>query len=120
MTQQQFLESLTPEQSSALIETRDALMAANSAAMKEIGDMLAAANAALPTITAERDVLKSTIANFLAADSDKRAVILAEAAKSTEQKARDAAQAKLDAAQADVVAAQAELTAAAEKVEAKK
>ena len=120
MTQQQFLESLTPEQSSAFIETRDALMAANSGAMKEIGDMLADANAERETLTAERDALKKTIADFVAADDAGKAQMLADAAKSADEKERDAAQAKLDAAQAEVVAAQAELTAAVEKVEAKK
>jgi len=76
--------------------------------------------ATLPAITAERDALKKTIADFVAADDAGKAKMLADAAKTADEKARDAAQAKLDAAQADVVAAQAELTAVVEKVEANK
>jgi hypothetical protein len=76
--------------------------------------------ATLPAITAERDAHAQTIADFLAADDAGKAKMLADAAKSADEKERDAAQAKLDAAQAEVIAAQAELTAAAEKVEAKK
>ena len=75
---------------------------------------------AIATLTAERDALKKTIADFLACDDAGKAQVLADAAKTAAEKERDAAQAKLDAAQAEVIAAQAELTAAVEKVEAKK
>ena len=74
----------------------------------------------LPAITAERDKLAATIADFVAADDAGKARMLADAAKTAAEKERDAAQAKLDAAQAEVDAAQAELTAAVEKVEARK
>ena len=86
----------------------------------DISAHLAAKDATIATITAERDAHAKTIADFLAADDAGKAQMLADAAKSADEKARDAAQAKLDAAQADVDAAQAELTAAVEKVEAKK
>ena len=86
----------------------------------DIQERLAAKDATIAAITAERDALKKTIADFVAADDAGKAQMLADAAKSADEKARDAAQAKLDAAQAQVVEAQAALTAAAEKVEAKK
>ena len=81
---------------------------------------LQAKDVTIATLTTERDVLKYTIAAFIAADDAGKAQMLADAAKSEAEKERDAAQAKLDAAQADVDAAQAELTAAVEKVEARK
>ena len=105
MTQQQFLDSLTPEQSSAFIAIRDAIMASNSVAMKELGDMLAAANATAATHTAERDKLATTIADFLACDDAGKAKMLADAAKSAAEKERDAAQAEFDAAKAKLDAA---------------
>ena len=58
----------------------------------------------LPAITAERDGLKASIANFLATDNETRAAILADAAKSEKQKALEAAQADLDAAKAKLEA----------------
>jgi len=86
----------------------------------DIAFQLAAKDATIATLTAERDALKKTIADFVAADDAGKAQMLADAAKSADEKERDSAQAKLDAAQAEVVEAQAELTAAVEKVEAKK
>jgi hypothetical protein len=86
----------------------------------DISAHFAAKDATVAAITAERDKHAQTIADFLAADDAGKAQMLADAAKSADEKERDAAQAKLDAAQADVVTAQAELTAAVEKVEAKK
>jgi len=86
----------------------------------EITARLAAKDATIATLTAERDAHAKTIADFVAADDAGKAKMLADAAKSADEKERDAAQAKLDAAQAQVVEAQAALTAAAEKVEAKK
>ncbi len=86
----------------------------------EITERLAAKDATIATLTAERDAHAQTIADFLACDDAGKAKMLADAAKSADEKERDAAQAKLDAAQAQVVEAQAELTAAVEKVEAKK
>ena len=86
----------------------------------DISAHFAAKDASIATLTAERDAHAQTIADFLAADDAGKAKMLAEAAKSADEKERDAAQAKLDAAQADVVTAQAQLTAAVEKVEAKK
>ena len=85
-----------------------------------ISEHLAAKDASIATLTAERDAHAQTIADFLAADDAGKAKMLADAAKSADEKERDAAQAKLDAAQAEVVTAQAALTAAVEKVEAKK
>jgi len=85
----------------------------------EITERLAAKDATIATLTAERDAHAKTIADFLAADDAGKAQMLADAAKSADEKERDAAQAKLDAAQAQVVEAQAALTAAVEKVEAK-
>ena len=85
----------------------------------DIAFHLAAKDATIATLTAERDALKKTIADFVAADDAGKAQMLADAAKSADEKERDSAQAKLDAAQAQVVEAQAELTAAVEKVEAK-
>lgn len=89
----------------------------------DIQERLAAKDAtiaAIAAITAERDAHAKTIADFVAADDAGKAQMLADAAKSADEKERDAAQAKLDAAQAQVVEAQAALTAAAEKVEANK
>ena len=86
----------------------------------DISAHFAAKDASIATLTAERDAHAQTIADFLAADDAGKAKMLADAAKTADEKERDAAQAKLDAAQADVVTAQAQLTAAVEKVEAKK
>jgi len=86
----------------------------------DIHERFAAKDAIIAAITAERDAHAKTIADFIAADDAGKAQMLADAAKSADEKERDAAQAKLDALQAQVIAAQAELTAAAEKVEAKK
>jgi len=86
----------------------------------DISSHIAAKDATIAAITAERDALKKTIADFVAADDAGKAQMLADAAKSADEKERDAAQAKLDAAQAEVVEAQAALAAAVEKVEAKK
>jgi len=65
----------------------------------------------LATITAERDALKKTIADFVAADDAGKAKMLADAAKSAAEKARDAAQAEFDAAQAEADALKAKLDA---------
>ena len=65
----------------------------------------------LPAITAERDKLATTIADFVAADDAGKAKMLADAAKSEAEKAREAAQAEFDAAQAELAAAQAKLDA---------
>jgi len=86
----------------------------------DISAHFAAKDATIAALTAERDAHAKTIADFIAADDAGKAQMLADAAKSADEKERDAAQAKLDAAQAQVIAAQAELTAAVEKVEAKK
>jgi len=86
----------------------------------DISAHFAAKDATIAALTAERDAHAKTIADFIAADDAGKAKMLADAAKSADEKERDAAQAKLDAAQAQVIAAQAELTAAVEKVEAKK
>jgi len=99
MTQQQFLDSLTPEQSSAFIAIRDAIMASNAVAMKELGDMLAAANATAATHTAERDALADIIARakqcHSSGDHAALEAMFIEAAKSDEQKALEAAEAKV-------------------------
>ena len=79
----------------------------------EITERLAAKDVTIATLTAERDAHAKTIADFLAADDAGKAQMLADAAKSADEKARDAAQAEFDAAQV-------KLTAAVEKVEAKK
>ena len=79
----------------------------------EITERLAAKDVTIATLTAERDAHAKTIADFLAADDAGKAQMLADAAKSADEKERDAAQAEFDAAQA-------KLTAAVEKVEAKK
>jgi len=86
----------------------------------EITERLAAKDATIAAITAERDAHAKTIADFMAADDAGKAKMLADAAKSADEKERDAAQAKLDAARAEFDAAQTELTAAVEKVEANK
>lgn len=86
----------------------------------DITEHLAAKDAIIAALTTERDAHAKIIADYIAADDAGKAKMLADAAKTAEQKARDAAQAKLDSLQAQVIAAQAELTAAAEKVEAKK
>jgi hypothetical protein len=65
--------------------------------------------ATLPAITAERDAHAKTIADYLAADDAGKAKMLADAAKSAEQKERDAAQAEFDAAKAKLDAAKAKL-----------
>jgi hypothetical protein len=51
--------------------------------------------ATLPAITAERDAHAKTIADYLAADDAGKAKMLADAAKSAEQKAIEAAEAKV-------------------------
>ena len=75
----------------------------------EITERLAAKDATIAAITAERDAHAQTIADFLAADDAGKAKMLADAAKSAEQKERDAAQAEFDAAKAKLDAAKAKL-----------
>jgi len=57
----------------------------------------AAVTAAIAAITAERDALKQTIADFLAADDAGATEIRKQARKSEKQRKRDAAQAEFDA-----------------------
>jgi len=66
----------------------------------EITARLAAKDATIATLTAERDALKKTIADFVAADDAGKAQMLADAAKSADEKERDAAQAEFEAAKA--------------------
>jgi hypothetical protein len=75
----------------------------------EITARLAAKDATIAAITAERDAHAKTIADFVAADDAGKAKMLADAAKSAEQKERDAAQAEFDAAKAKLDAAKAKL-----------
>jgi len=77
----------------------------------DIQERLAAKDATIATLTAERDALKKTIADFVAADDAGKAKMLADAAKSAAEKARDAAQAEFDAAQAEADALKAKLDA---------
>jgi hypothetical protein len=70
---------------------------------------LQAKDATIAAITAERDAHAKTIADFLACDDAGKAKMLADAAKSAEQKERDAAQAEFDAAKAKLDAAKAKL-----------
>ena len=66
----------------------------------EITARLAAKDATIAAITAERDAHAKTIADFVAADDEGKAKMLADAAKSEAEKLRDAAQAEFDAAKA--------------------
>ena len=66
----------------------------------EITARLAAKDATIAAITAERDKLATTIADFVAADDAGKAKMLADAAKTAAEKERDAAQAEFDAAKA--------------------
>jgi hypothetical protein len=75
----------------------------------DISAHFAAKDATIAAITAERDAHAQTIADFLAADDAGKAKMLADAAKSAEQKERDAAQAEFDAAKAKLDAAKAKL-----------
>jgi len=75
----------------------------------DISAHFAAKDATIAAITAERDAHAQTIADFLAADDAGKAKMLADAAKSAEQKVRDAAQAEFDAAKAKLDAAKAKL-----------
>jgi hypothetical protein len=75
----------------------------------DISAHFAAKDATIAAITAERDAHAKTIADFLAADDAGKAKMLADAAKSAEQKERDAAQAEFDAAKAKLDAAKAKL-----------
>jgi hypothetical protein len=75
----------------------------------DISAHFAAKDASIATLTAERDAHAKTIADFLAADDAGKAKMLADAAKSAEQKERDAAQAEFDAAKAKLDAAKAKL-----------
>jgi len=75
----------------------------------EITARLAAKDATIATLTAERDALKKTIADFVAADDAGKAQMLADAAKSADEKERDAAQAEFEAAKAKLNAAKAKL-----------
>ncbi len=77
----------------------------------EITERLAAKDATIATLTAERDAHAQTIADFLAADDAGKAKMLADAAKSADEKALDAAQAEFDAAQSAADAAKAKLDA---------
>ena len=78
----------------------------------EITARLAAKDATIAAITAERDKLAATIADFMAADDAGKAKMLADAAKTAAEKSRDAAQAEFDAAQAEADALKAKLDAA--------
>jgi hypothetical protein len=75
----------------------------------DISAHFAAKDATIAAITAERDAHAKTIADYLAADDAGKAKMLADAAKSAEQKERDAAQAEFDAAKAKLDAAKAKL-----------
>ena len=77
----------------------------------DISAHFAAKDATIAAITAERDAHAQTIADFLAADDAGKAKMLADAAKSAEQKERDAAQAEFESAQAAADAAKAKLDA---------
>lgn len=72
----------------------------------DISAHFAAKDATIAAITAERDAHAQTIADYLAADDAGKAKMLADAAKSAEQKERDAAQAEFDAAKAKLDALQ--------------
>ena len=78
----------------------------------EITARLAAKDATIAAITAERDAHAKTIADFVAADDEGKAKMLADAAKTAAEKERDAAQAEFDAAQAEADALKAKLDAA--------
>lgn len=71
----------------------------------EITARLAAKDVTIATLTAERDKLATTIADFVAADDAGKAKMLADAAKTAAEKERDAAQAEFDAAKAKLDAA---------------
>ena len=77
----------------------------------DISAHFAAKDATIAAITAERDAHAKTIADYLAADDAGKAKMLADAAKSAEQKERDAAQAEFESAQAAADAAKAKLDA---------
>jgi hypothetical protein len=77
----------------------------------DISAHFAAKDASIATLTAERDAHAQTIADFLAADDAGKAQMLADAAKSAEQKERDAAQAEFESAQAAANAAKAKFDA---------
>jgi hypothetical protein len=77
----------------------------------DISAHFAAKDATIAAITAERDAHAQTIADFLAADDAGKAKMLADAAKSADEKERDAAQAEFEAAQAAADAAKAKLDA---------
>jgi len=77
----------------------------------DISEHLAAKDATIAALTAERDAHAKTIADFMAADDPGKAQMLADAAKSAEQKERDAAQAEFESAQAAADAAKAKLDA---------
>jgi hypothetical protein len=77
----------------------------------EITERLAAKDATIATLTAERDAHAQTIADYLAADDAGKAQMLADAAKTADEKERDAAQAEFDAAQAAADKAKAKLDA---------
>ena len=103
-------------------EARDAILAAalayEAAQAKSGADALKAATdkatedaASIAALTAERDAHAQTIADFLACDDAGKAKMLADAAKSAEQKERDAARDEFDAAQSAADAAKAKLDA---------
>ena len=77
----------------------------------DISAHFAAKDASIATLTAERDAHAQTIADFLAADDAGKAQMLADAAKSADEKERDAAQAEFESAQAAADAAKAKLDA---------
>ena len=66
----------------------------------DISERFADYESRLAALTAERDALKSSIAQFISADDVTKAAILADAAKSEKQKAIEAADAELAAAKA--------------------
>jgi hypothetical protein len=74
-----------------------------------ISEHFAAKDATIASLTSERDAHAKTIADYLAADDAGKAKMLADAAKSAEQKERDAAQAEFDNAKAKLDAAKAKL-----------
>jgi hypothetical protein len=77
----------------------------------DISAHFAAKDATIAALTAERDAHAQTIADFLAADDAGKAQMLADAAKSADEKERDAAQAEFESAQAAADAAKAKLDA---------
>ncbi len=115
MNNEQFLTSLTPEQSPAFILLRDEIMAANLLQNKELGAVkdaeidglkskLADNDNTIVQLTTERDALKSLLAQakqlYVDQNHDALAALIIETDKPAKQKALEEAQAELEAAQA--------------------